>query len=446
MGRTVIIGQGYVGLPLAMRAVEVGLRRRRLRRRRAAGSSASPPASPSSRTSPADRLAAGPWTPAGYHPQPTTTPTRPASTSPSITVPTPLRDGVPDLQLHRGSRRRSSARYLRPGRTRRPRVHHLPGHHRGAARARSWRTARASRRRRLPPRLQPRAHRPGQPDLAASDNTPKVVSGIDAASLGRVAGASTSASSTRPCPCRAPKEAELTKLLENTFRHVNIALVNELAMFARRPRHRRVGGDRRRVDQAVRLHARSPRAPASAATACRSTPRYLSWRVKRALGPELPVRRAGQRRQRAHARLRRPPAHRGRSTTGAGRSTAAGSCCSGWRTRRTPATPGSRPARAIAELLARLGRRGARPPTRTSSSAHRSTPAGRRRRADRRARCAAADAVVLLTDHDAFDYDMVDAARHATSSTPGPAATATPSSASSPSSEAASRPSGNLAR
>ena len=29
------------------------------------------------------------------------------------------------------------------------------------------------------------------------------------------------------------KEAELAKLLENTFRHVNIALVNELAMFAR---------------------------------------------------------------------------------------------------------------------------------------------------------------------------------------------------------------------
>ena len=27
-------------------------------------------------------------------------------------------------------------------------------------------------------------------------------------------------------------EAELTKLIENTFRHVNIALVNELAVFA----------------------------------------------------------------------------------------------------------------------------------------------------------------------------------------------------------------------
>ena len=44
--------------------------------------------------------------------------------------------------------------------------------------------------------------------------------------------------SPRPTPSTAipvgsPAEAELVKLLENTFRHVNIALVNELAMFAR---------------------------------------------------------------------------------------------------------------------------------------------------------------------------------------------------------------------
>jgi nucleotide sugar dehydrogenase len=32
---------------------------------------------------------------------------------------------------------------------------------------------------------------------------------------------------------KGTKEAELTKLLENTFRHVNIALINELAMHAR---------------------------------------------------------------------------------------------------------------------------------------------------------------------------------------------------------------------
>jgi len=33
-------------------------------------------------------------------------------------------------------------------------------------------------------------------------------------------------------PVRGTREAELAKLLENTFRHVNIALVNELAVFA----------------------------------------------------------------------------------------------------------------------------------------------------------------------------------------------------------------------
>jgi len=33
-------------------------------------------------------------------------------------------------------------------------------------------------------------------------------------------------------PVSGTREAELTKLLENTFRHVNIALVNELAMFS----------------------------------------------------------------------------------------------------------------------------------------------------------------------------------------------------------------------
>jgi len=62
-------------------------------------------------------------------------------------------------------------------------------------------------------------------------NTPKVVSGVGPKSLTAVqwfydqcVDKTVSVKSTR--------EAELTKLLENTFRHVNIALVNELAMFA----------------------------------------------------------------------------------------------------------------------------------------------------------------------------------------------------------------------
>ena len=62
--------------------------------------------------------------------------------------------------------------------------------------------------------------------------TPKVVAGCTpeateraAALYGRIAADVVTASS--------PREAEMAKLLENTFRHVNIALVNELAVFCR---------------------------------------------------------------------------------------------------------------------------------------------------------------------------------------------------------------------
>jgi UDP-N-acetyl-D-glucosamine dehydrogenase len=63
------------------------------------------------------------------------------------------------------------------------------------------------------------------------ESTPKLVSGIDSVSLDRTdAFYSTFVRTTvRVSTCRA---AELAKLLENTFRHVNVALVNELAMFA----------------------------------------------------------------------------------------------------------------------------------------------------------------------------------------------------------------------
>jgi nucleotide sugar dehydrogenase len=63
------------------------------------------------------------------------------------------------------------------------------------------------------------------------ERTPKIVSGINKTSLDRVDEfMSTLVDRTvRVASCKA---AELSKLLENTFRHVNIALVNELAMFA----------------------------------------------------------------------------------------------------------------------------------------------------------------------------------------------------------------------
>jgi UDP-N-acetyl-D-glucosamine dehydrogenase len=64
------------------------------------------------------------------------------------------------------------------------------------------------------------------------ETTPKLVSGIDPVSLDRTDAFYSSfvRTTVRVSSCRA---AELAKLLENTFRHVNIALVNELAMFAR---------------------------------------------------------------------------------------------------------------------------------------------------------------------------------------------------------------------
>lgn len=63
------------------------------------------------------------------------------------------------------------------------------------------------------------------------ESIPKVVSGIDGASLTAVKGFFESLG-IATVPAHGTREAELAKLLENTFRHVNIALVNEIAMFA----------------------------------------------------------------------------------------------------------------------------------------------------------------------------------------------------------------------
>lgn len=63
------------------------------------------------------------------------------------------------------------------------------------------------------------------------ENTPKVVAGVDDVSLRAVEGFYGELVD-EVVPVGSTAEAELVKLLENTFRHVNIALVNELAMFA----------------------------------------------------------------------------------------------------------------------------------------------------------------------------------------------------------------------
>jgi UDP-N-acetyl-D-glucosamine dehydrogenase len=66
------------------------------------------------------------------------------------------------------------------------------------------------------------------------ENTPKVVGGIDAESTALAAAALQVVTKGNIHPVSSARAAELTKLLENTFRAVNIALVNELAMLCDR--------------------------------------------------------------------------------------------------------------------------------------------------------------------------------------------------------------------
>ncbi|MEU8531095.1 nucleotide sugar dehydrogenase [Streptomyces sp. NPDC048629] len=60
------------------------------------------------------------------------------------------------------------------------------------------------------------------------EGTPKLVSGIDAESLDVIKGFYDGVFQTA-VPVSGPKVAELAKLLENTFRLVNISMINELA-------------------------------------------------------------------------------------------------------------------------------------------------------------------------------------------------------------------------
>ena len=114
------------------------------------------------------------------------------------------------------------------------------------------------------------------------ENTPKVVSGIDTASLQAVQDFYDRLVE-RTVTVSTPKEAELAKLLENTFRHVNIALVNELAMFA----------DDLGIDVWEAIDAASTKpfgflrftpGPGVGGHCLPIDPSYLSWHVRRSLG------------------------------------------------------------------------------------------------------------------------------------------------------------------
>jgi len=275
--RVIVVGQGYVGLPLAVRAVEVGhdvvgfdLDDRKITALAAGDSFIE--------DIPDDRLKACLAT--GRY-KPSSDPADLAGFDIAvISVPTPLSEGTPDLSFIESS------------------AEQLGGHlTKGACIILESTTYPGTTEELVAPILEkasgltagvdfqlgysPERIDPGNVTYTL-ETTPKVVSGIDAASLARVKGFYDTIV-VRTVPVKSPKEAELTKLLENTFRHVNIALVNELTMFARD-----LGID---VWDAIDAAESKPfgfmpfrPGPGVGGHCLPIDPSYLSWRVKQSLG------------------------------------------------------------------------------------------------------------------------------------------------------------------
>jgi len=275
--RLVVVGQGYVGLPVAMRAVEVGfdvvgfdVDRHRVKRL-CAGQSFVEDVS--------DEVLAAALASGRY--EPTNDPSRLGGFDVAvIDVPTPLTDGAPNL-AHVRDAAAMLATYLRVGATVILESTTYPGTTEdlvvGVLEEGSGLTAGPD----FHVGYSPERIDPGNPawDLV---NTPKVVSGIDDASL-RSVQAFFDRLVERTVPVSGTREAELTKLLENTFRHVNIALVNELAIFAEA-----LGID---VWEAIDAASTKPfgylrftPGPGVGGHCLPIDPSYLSWTVRRTLG------------------------------------------------------------------------------------------------------------------------------------------------------------------
>jgi UDP-N-acetyl-D-glucosamine dehydrogenase len=332
------------------------------------------------------------------HYQPTDDPERIAGFDVTvIDVPTPLSDGVPNLSFVEDAAS-AVGRHLRPGCTVILESTSYPGTTEelvapileagsGLTAGRDFHLG-----------YSPERIDPGNPTWRL-ENTPKVVSGVDEASLeavrefyGRIVEQTVSVSGTR--------EAELTKLLENTFRHVNIALVNELAMFAAELD----------IDVWEAIDAASTKpfgylrftpGPGVGGHCLPIDPSYLSWKVRRSLGqpfrfvelandvnehmPDYVVRRLIL----AFNRM-------GRTVQGSR------ILILGMAYKRNTGDSRGAPGTVIAQSLEALGAavRVVDPHLERESVPHPLVELTAEE-------VAAADGVLLVTDHDAFDYDLV---------------------------------------
>ncbi|WBB81580.1 nucleotide sugar dehydrogenase [Micromonospora sp. WMMD882] len=398
--KLVVIGQGYVGLPLAMRAVEAGLDVTGLDtdsyrvKRLVAGESFVEDV-------PADRLGRALGS-GRYHP---TTDYADAEGFDVcvITVPTPLRNGVPDLS-HVEQAGVGIGPYLRPGclvvlesttypgtteELLRPLLESVSGlrspadFHLGYS----------------PERIDP-----GNP-VWRLENTPKVISGVDPVSLER-ADTFYRRLVDRTVPVGSTQVAELTKLIENTFRQVNIALINELTMLSHE-----LGID---VWQAIDAAGTKPfgfmpfrPGPGVGGHCLPVDPCYLSWQVKRRLGRQfrfIELANDVNHEMPAHvtARIMAGLNRSGRAVNGARL------LLLGLSYKKNTGDLRDSPALDVAQRLCGLGAdvRAVEP----YAESHQ-IPTGVLVVPLTEQEVRAADAVVVVTDHDVFDYDLV--ARHA---------------------------------
>ncbi len=275
--RVAVIGMGYVGLPLAMRAVEAGFD--------VVGFDVD--------KTRVDRLQAGRTFVDDVSDQEIAAALETGRFFPTaavdllehfdvavISVPTPLRDGAPDLR-HIEDAARMIAPYVTagccvilesttyPGTTDEIVVPLLEAGS-GLTSASEFHVG-----------YSPERIDPSNPTWHFR-NTPKIVSGIDASSLAVVEEFYSSlVDQTVAVP--GVREAELAKLLENTFRHVNIALVNELAVYAHE-----LGLDVWSVIDAAATKPfgfmRFTPGPGVGGHCLPIDPSYLSWQVRRSLG------------------------------------------------------------------------------------------------------------------------------------------------------------------
>lgn len=275
--KVVIVGQGYVGLPVAMRAVEVGytvvgvdLDKKRIDSLNSGESYVDDISNMQLRSA----LDSGRYLATTDYDD-----TRGFGTA-VITVPTPLRESLPDLTFIEESSRSLAAHLTAgavvilesttyPGTTEELLVPILEGGS-GLTAGRDFHVG-----------YSPERIDPGNKTWGFVE-TPKVVSGINPDSLGRVQRFYDDLVN-QTVPVSSPKEAELTKLLENTFRHVNIALVNELAIFANQ-----LGVN---VWESIEAASTKPfgfmkftPGPGVGGHCLPVDPSYLSWQVRRKLG------------------------------------------------------------------------------------------------------------------------------------------------------------------